>query len=190
MLSFNRHTRGVARTASLLVASTAISFVLGVAGAQANETAPMPLVLTAYSNGVGGANLLSKHYEEALTEIQRFKPQSSLASSAKANNLCVALTASRQLIEAKTACTAALSAAKYERLSSARFTGGLNDISEVAVAYSNRAVAYALSQDMASARADLERAQMLAPKAEFVSRNLAAAAMSRSTIAQLDVSTR
>jgi len=72
-------------------------------------------------------------------------------------------------------------------VSAARFTGRLGDNSELAVAYSNRAVVYALTQDMASAKADLERAQMLAPKAEFVSRNLAAAAFSRSTIAQLDV---
>jgi hypothetical protein len=179
------------RSKSLLVASTAVALSLVNAGAQATETAHTPLVLTAYSNGVGGASLMGKQYEQALTEIRRFKPQSSLASSAKANNLCVALTASRQLIEAKTACTAALTAAKYERLSSARFTsGGWIDNVPVAIAYSNRAVVYALSKDMASARADLERAHTLAPKAEYVSRNIAAAAMSRSTIAQLDVSSR
>jgi hypothetical protein len=171
---------------SLLVASTALC----VAGAQAAETAHMPLVLTAYSNGVGGASLLDKKYDEALAQIRRYKPQSSLASNAKVNNLCVALTATRQLTEAKAACTAALSSARAEKLSSARFTGWLTDNSELAVAYSNRAVVYALSADMASAKADLERAHVLAPKAEFVSRNLAAAAFNRSTIAQLDVATR
>jgi tetratricopeptide (TPR) repeat protein len=186
VFSFHRHTRSAARAVSLLVASTAF----GVAGAQAAEPAHMPLVLTAYSNAVGGASLMEKKYDEALVEIRRYKPQSSLASNAQANNLCVALTGKRQLVEAKVACTAALSMAKAEKLSSARFTGGLSDNSEIAVAYSNRAVVYALSQDMASAQADLERAQALAPKAEFVSRNLAAAAFSRSTIAQLDVSTR
>jgi len=168
---------------SLLVAST----TLGVSGAQATETAYQPLVLTAFSNGVGGAKLLDKKYGEALVEIRRYKPQSSLTSSAKANNLCVALAATRQLVEAKAACDAALISAKAENVSAARFTGRLGDNSELAVAYSNRAVVYALTQDMASAKADLERAQMLAPKAEFVSRNLAAAAFSRSTIAQLDV---
>jgi hypothetical protein len=175
---------------SLLAASTATVIVLGVASAHATETAHMPLVLTAYSNGVGGANLIEQKYDEALAEIRRYKPQSSLAASAKANNLCVALTATRQLVEAQAACNAALSAAKAENVSSVRFTGGLRDNSELAVAYSNRAVAYALAHDMASAKADLERAQVLAPKAEFVSRNLAAAAFARSTIAQLDLSTR
>lgn len=185
MFSFNRHTRSVARAVSLLVASSAFC----VAGAQATETAA-PLVLTAYSNGVGGEALVDQRYDEALADIRRNKPQTSLAHSAKANNLCVALTATRQLTEAKAACTAALSAAKYSKLSEARFTGGLSDNSEIAVAYSNRAVVYVLSRDMASAKADLERARTLAPKAEFVARNLAAAAFSRSTIAQLDVSTR
>ena len=186
MFSFHRHTRSAARAAALLVASTAFC----IAGAQATETAHMPLVLTAYSNGIGGAKLIDKKYDAALVEIRRNKPQSSLASNAKMNNLCVALTATRQLVEAKAACTAALSSAKAEKLSAARFTGGLSDNSELAVAYSNRAVVYALSQDMASAKADLERAQVLAPKAEFVARNLAAAAFNRSTIAQLDVATR
>jgi hypothetical protein len=190
VFSFHRHTRGSARGQSLLVAATAIVIVLGVAGAQAAETAHRPLVLTAYSNGVGGASLINQHYDAALAEIRRYKPQSSMAANAKANNLCVALTATRQLVEAKAACNAALRAAQAEKLSSARFTGGLSDNDELAVAYSNRAVVHALSQDMASARADLERAQLLAPKADFVARNVAAAAFTQSTIAQLDVSTR
>lgn len=185
MLSLNRHTRRFARAASLLVASTA----LGAAGAQATETAYQPLVLTAYSNAVGGANLLDRKYEDALAEIRRYKPQDSMAAAAKANNLCVALTATRQLVEARAACTAALSAAKQEKLS-ARFTGGLSDNTEIAIAYSNRAVAHALSRDMASAKADLERAQLLAPKAEYVSRNLAAAPFARNAIAQLDLAVR
>jgi hypothetical protein len=173
-----------------LAAYTAVVVALGVAVAQATETAHTPLVLTAFSNGVGGEALMTKRYDDALAEIRRNKPQSSMASSAKANNLCVALTAARQLTEAKVACTNALTAAKYEKLSSQRFTGGLWDNTGIAIAYSNRAVMYALSQDMASAKADLERAHFFAPKADYVARNLMAAAMGRSTIAQLDVSTR
>jgi hypothetical protein len=188
VLSFNRHKRSVATAVSLLVATSA---ALHVAGAQAAETAHTPLVLTAYSNGVGGKDLIDKHYDEALTAIRAYKPQLSVMASAKANNLCVALTATRQLTEAKVACSNALKAAKYEKLSSARIApGGSEENSYIAIAYANRAVAYILSQDMASAKADLERAQALAPSAEFVARNVAAVANSRSTIAQLDVSTR
>ncbi len=188
MLSFNRHKRSVATAVSLLVATSA---ALHVAGAQAAEATHTPLVLTAYSNGVGGEDLIGKHYDEALTAIRAYKPQVSVMASAKANNLCVALTATRQLTEAKVACTDALKAAKYEKMSSARLAaGGTLDNSYIAIAYANRAVAYILSQDMASAKADLERAKALAPGADFVARNVAAVASARSTIAQLDVSTR
>lgn len=188
MRSYNRHTRSVAKVASLLVASSAFC----VAGAQAAETARAPLVLTAYSNGAGGKSLLDKQYDTALTEIRRYKPQLSMMASAKANNLCVALAAKRQLPEAKVACSDALKAAKYEKLSSSRFTpsNGLQDNSYVAIAYANRAVVYLMSQDVASAKADLERAHALAPKAAYVMQNLAAASAPRSTIAQLDVTTR
>jgi hypothetical protein len=188
VFSINRHKRSVATAVSLLVASSA---ALHVASAKAAETTHTPLVLTAYSNGVGGKALIDKHYDEALTAIRAYKPQLSVMASAKANNLCVALTATRQLTEAKVACSNALKAAKYERLSSERFAAGVTEAnSYIAIAYANRAVAYILSQEMASAKADLERAQGLAPGAEFVARNVAAVANSRSTIAQLDVSTR
>jgi tetratricopeptide (TPR) repeat protein len=187
VFSFNRHERSVAKAVSLLVASSA----LYAAGAQATETAHTPLVLTAYSNGVGGKALLEKHYDEALTEIRKYKPELSVAATAKANNLCVALAATRQLPEAKVACSAALKAARYDKMSSARFMpGGGHQNSYVAMAYANRAVVYILSQDMESAKADLERAQALAPKADFVAKNLAAATATRRTIAQLDVSIR
>jgi hypothetical protein len=185
--SFNRHERSVARAVSLLVASSA----LYAAGAHATETTHMPLVLTAYSNGVGGKTLLDKHYDEALTEIRKYKPQQSVMASAKANNLCVALAATRQLPEANVACNAALKAAKYDKMASARFMpGSLRESSYVAIAYANRAVVHMLSHDVESAKADLERAQALAPQADFVAKNLAAVAAPRSTIAQLDVSAR
>ena len=182
MVSFNRHKRSVATAVSLLVATSAVCTA---------ETAHTPLVLTAYSNGVGGKDLIDKHYDEALTAIRAYKPQLSVMATARANNLCVALAATHQLTEAKVACSNALRDAKYEKLSAARFaSGGLQENSYVAIAYANRAVVHILSQDMASAQADLERAQALAPKADFVARNVAAVANSRSTIAQLDVSAR
>lgn len=184
MLSFNRHKRSVATAVSLLVATSALC-------AQAAETAHTPLVLTAYSNGVGGKELMEKRYDEALTAIRAYKAHFSGMAGAQANNLCVALTATRQLTEAKAACSSALESAKYDKMISSRYAAGSSlENSYVAIAYANRAVAYMLSQDTAHAKADLKRAQALAPSADYVARNVAAVENSRSTIAQLDVSTR
>jgi tetratricopeptide (TPR) repeat protein len=181
------HKRRAAQAVSLLLATSALC----ICSAQATEPAHAPLVLTAYSNGAGGQTLMDKHYDQALAEIRAYKPQLSLMASAKANNLCVALAATRQLTDAKTACSSALTAAKWEKLASTRFApGSTQENSYIAIAYANRAVVYILSQDMESAKADLERAQALAPKADFVARNLAAASSPRSTIAQLDVAAR
>jgi hypothetical protein len=185
VFSRNRHNRSGARTVSLLVAAT-----LAVAtGAQAAETAHTPMVLTAYSNGAGGAMLLKGDYTDALSEIQHYKPQAMVAASAKATNLCVAYAATKQLNEAKVACTAALRQAKYDRLTASRYTSGATqENGYVAIAYANRAVVSMLAKDEASAKADLERAKVLAPNAEFVSKNVVAvASKSRSTIAQLEV---
>jgi hypothetical protein len=59
----------------------------------------------------------------------------------------------------------------------------------VAIAYANRAVVHMLSRDSASAKADLEKAKLLAPNADFVAKNAeAVAAKSSTTIAQVQVS--
>lgn len=180
-----RHTRSVAKSVSLLVASTAL---ITAAGAQATETARTPLVLTAYSNGVGGESLLSGQYDAALTEITRYKPQLMSMASTKATNLCVAYTATKQLDAAMPACDTALKFAKYEKLSATHFTAGSSQQNAyVAIAYANRAVVHMLQHDEASAKADLERAKALAPRAAFVARNEAAVSTTRSSIAQLEI---
>jgi hypothetical protein len=186
VFSYNRHTRGVTRAVSLLVATT----VLAATGAQATEAVHTPMVLTAYSNGAGGTSLLKGNYTEALGEIKRYKPNQMIAASAKATNLCVAYTATRQLPEAKAACDAALKQAKYDKLSSSRLSPGtLQENAYVAIAYANRSVVSMLSHDNAAAKMDLERAQSLAPNADFVARNLSAVARvsGANTIAQVQV---
>jgi hypothetical protein len=147
------------------------------------------MVLTAYTNGAGGPTLLKGNYTEALTQIQRYRPQMMIASSAKATNLCVAYAATKQLTEAKPACDAAVKQAKYDRLSASRFTPGMShENAYVAIAYANRAVVHMLSRDEASAKADLDKARILAPDADFVAKNVAAVgSKSRSTIAQVEV---
>lgn len=186
MFSQSRHNRSVARTVSLLIAAT----VLAATAAQASETAHVPMVLTAYSNGAGGETLLKGDYTQAITEIKKYRPQEMVLTSAKATNLCVAYTASKQLTEAKAACDEALKQAKYDRLSASRFA--LNTSHEngyVAIAYANRAVVHMLAKDTASAKADLEKAKTLAPKADFVAKNAeAVAAKSPTTIAQVQIS--
>jgi hypothetical protein len=186
MLSHSRHIRSVARTVSLLVAST----VLAAAAAQASETAHVPMVLTAYSNGAGGETLLKGDYTQAVTEIKRYRPQEMVLASAKATNLCVAYAASKQVSEAKAACDEALKQAKYDRLSASRFA--LNTSLEngyVAIAYANRAVVHMLARDAASAKIDLDKARVLAPNADFVAKNAeAVAAKSAPTIAQVQIS--
>jgi len=184
MFSQKRNQRGVSKSASLIVASS----LLAAAAARADETTHTPLVLTAYSNGVGGKELVSGEYDVALTAIQTYKPQLAMDSSAKATNLCVAYAATRQLPAALTACDAALKSAKEDRLSGSHLTpGSSHDNAYVAIAYANRAVVHMLSRDTASAKADLAKAQSLAPEADFVAKNVAAVSSSRSTIAQLEV---
>jgi Flp pilus assembly protein TadD len=185
VLSPIRHKRSVAATVSFLAAST----VLLAAGAQAADTASTPLVLTAYSNGAGGKQLLEGNYAEALAEIRSAHPAFSMSEGAKDTNLCVAYAAARQLAEAKSACDAALKAAKYDKMVASHFTLSYsNENAYIAIAYANRAVVHMLQHDEASAKTDLEHAKSLAPEAEFVARNVAAVTSPRSTIAQLEVS--
>jgi hypothetical protein len=56
----------------------------------------------------------------------------------------------------------------------------------VALAYSNRAVLHWLANDQTSAEKDLAKAEALAPKADFVARNLSAL-HTRATVAQVSV---
>jgi hypothetical protein len=183
VFSQNRHMTKFAKSATIAAAAS----LLFVAAAQA-DVAGKPMTLTAYTNGAGGESLTTGKYDIALAQVKADRSTTSTAYSAKVNNMCVAYAITRQLTEAKTACDAAVKAAKYDRLSSQRYApGSARENSYVAIAYTNRAIVHMLSKDTASAKADLERAKSLAPTAEFVNRNLAAVSNSRSTIAQLEV---
>lgn len=185
MFSRSRNIRKLAKSVTLAAASS----VIVTAGVQAADMAGSPLVLTAYSNGAGGQSLIEGNYEEAMKQIELDRATSSTAYSAKTNNLCVALAVSKKIEEAKAACTSALKAAKYDKLNTQRYApGSSRENAYVAIAYTNRAVVHMMAKDTASANEDLARAKSLAPTAEFVSRNLAAAKGARSTIAQLEVS--
>jgi hypothetical protein len=183
VFSQKRHTGKFATTATIAAAS-----VLFVAGAQAADVAKTQMVLTAYVNGAGGQSLTSGKYDAAFAEIQADRTYSSSAYSAKMNNLCVAHAAKRQLTQAKSACDAAVKAAKYDKINAQRYSpGSARENAYVAIAYVNRAVVHMMAKDSVSAKSDLARAKSLAPTAEFVSKNLLAVQNTRSTIAQLEV---
>jgi opacity protein-like surface antigen len=184
VFSQKRHKGMFAKSATLI----AVSSILAVAAAQAADVTSQKMVLTAYSNGSGGESLMSGKYADAFKEMEKDRTSSSSAYTAKLNNLCVAYAATKQLTEAKSMCTAALKSAKYDRISSQRYSpGSLRENSYVAIAYTNRAVVHMLTKNTAGANEDLARAKALAPTADFVAKNLAAVQGSRSTIAQLEI---
>jgi hypothetical protein len=184
VFSQKRHKGMFAKSATLI----AVSSILSVAAAQAADVTSPKLVLTAYSNGVGGEALLGGKFADAFKEIEMDRSTSSSAYTARLNNQCVAYIATKQLDEAKSTCSAALRAAKNERISAQRYSpGSLRENAYVAIAYTNRAVVHLLTKNTAGATEDLARAKALAPTADFVAKNLAAVQSTRSTIAQLEV---
>jgi Flp pilus assembly protein TadD len=184
VFSQKRHKGMFAKSATFV----AVASILSVAAAQAADVTSPKMVLTAYSNGSGGESLMNGKYADAFREIEKDRTSSASAYTAKLNNLCVAYAATRQLTEAKSTCTAALKSAKYDRISSQRYSpGSLRENAYVAIAYTNRAVVHLLTKNTAGANEDLARAKALAPSADFVAKNLVAAQSSRSTIAQLEV---
>jgi hypothetical protein len=179
------HKRHLGKLAS--ATAIAASSILSIAAVQA-ETTSTPLVLTAYINGAGGESVLAGKLDEALKEIGNDHAMSSTAYSAKLTNLCVTYAAKKQLTEATKACDSAVMSAKQDRRNSQRYlSGAAAENSYVAIAYTNRAVVHMLAKDSESAKSDLARAKLLAPSAEFVSKNLAAVQNTSSKIAQLDV---
>ncbi len=183
MFSHKRHLGKLASATAI-----AASSILSVAAVQAAETTSTPMVLTAYINGPGGESVIAGKYDAALKEIDLDHSMSSTDYSAKVTNRCVAYAAKKQLTEAMTACDAAVQSAKYDRMSSQRYSpGSARENAYVAIAYTNRAVVHMMAKDSESAKSDLARAKSLAPSAEFVSKNLAAVENKSSKIAQLDI---
>lgn len=182
MFSQNRHKGMLAKSATLL----AVSSILSVAVAQAANVTSAP-VLTAYVNAAGGESILSRNFDQALVEIENARTPTSVEYSAKMNNLCVLYTAKKQVKEAASACNSAVKLAKYDRITSQRYApGSSRENAYVAIAYANRAVAHLMANNQAAAKEDLARAKALAPSADFVSKNVAAAQNVRSTIAQIE----
>jgi hypothetical protein len=183
VFSHKRHTGKLASATAI-----AASSILSIAAAHAAETTSTQMVLTAYVNAAGGESVLAGKYDAALKEIDHDRSTSSMAYSAKINNLCVTYAAKKQLTEAMSACDEAVKSAKYDRFSSQRYSAGSErENAYVAIAYANRAVVHMMGKDSESAKTDMARARSLAPSAEFVSKNLAVMQTTSSKIAQLDI---
>jgi hypothetical protein len=182
MRSSNSHT-----PYRILGLAAAVALLLGSA-AQA-ETSSRNFVLTAYSNGVGGAELISGNYAAAAQALHARPALSALDPSTTSNNRCVALTMIKQWDSARIACDQAVRDAQQERawLPSYEYWARKAKNDDLAVALSNRAVLHWVSADTVAAANDLKRAESLSPKADFVTRNRAALEYSHSNPAMAQV---
>ena len=184
MRSSSRNSREQFRLAGV---AAAVSLLLGSA-AQAGEQSHN-FVLTAYSNGRGGPDLVSGNYQAADEALQYHASLSALDGSSSSNNRCVALTVTKQWDAARAACDQAVRDAEHEKatLPSYQYWARKQENDYVAIALSNRAVFHFMSSDSAAAAADLKRAARLSPNADFVARNKSALEYSRMAVAQTKV---
>jgi hypothetical protein len=184
MGSSSRNSREPLRVLGL---AAAVSLLLGSA-AQAGEQSHN-FVLTAYSNGKGGPDLVSGNYAAADKVLHYRTSLSAFDGSTSSNNRCVALAMTKQWDSARAACDEAVRDAEHEKASlpSYQYWARKLENDYVAVALSNRAVFHWMSADSAAAAADLKRAAALSPNADFVARNKSALEYSRTAVAQTKV---
>ena len=182
MLSSNSH-----KPQRILGLAAAVSLLLGSA-AQAVDRGHN-FVLTAFSNGRGGAELVSGKYGEAVQALHNRPNFSESDASATSNNRCVALAMTKQWDSARIACDAAVREARQERTALPSYQYWARKLKDdyLALALSNRAVLHWLSSDNEAAASDLKRAEELSPHAEFVTRNRQALEFSHTAVAQVAV---
>jgi hypothetical protein len=130
------------------------------------------LVLIAYVNAAGGSDLTTGKYAAALVQIKPGKRGFAYRGATTDTNLCVAYIAMRDLPAARTACAAAVTAEKAERvgLSVWNSNARTHPNPQLALADSNRAVLDDVLLDKAAAAA---------PEALPVRRNLEVLNMER-----------
>ncbi len=163
------------RTHRALPLALYAGFALAGSAAALAGTQPHPFVLTAYGAGPGGRDLLAGRYPAALRRL-RARGGAGPDPKAFSANSCVAFEMTQHLRAAQSACDAAVLAADRARLDAGPRSGSsrISANRALAAAYADRAVLGWLRGDRHGARADLARAQALAPQAEFVRRNIAA----------------
>lgn len=181
MSSQSRNSR---KATQALQVAFAAALLLGSAAYAADEQRSFEL--TAFSNTASGNSLVHGDYQLALRQLD-FDAHS-LDNVTEVTNRCVALTVTRKLQEARPACDAAVRAAKADLTSlPVSMSWARQDYRNyLALAYSNRAVLSWALNDTAGAQADLQKAAAVAPKAQFVARNLTAL-QSHAAVAQVSV---
>ena len=183
MDSFSRNSCKPHRAPGLAVA---VSLLLGSAAHAADPT--HSFVLTAYSNGTGGAELLSGDYPGAVEALKHRTTPASMDPSTTSNNRCVILAVTRQWDSAHKACDQAVRDAQQEKtlLPSYQHWARTLKSDYLAVALSNRAVVHWMAAEADAAASDLKRAEGLSPHADFVMHNRAAME-SHAAVAQVAV---
>lgn len=181
MRSSSRNSRKPYRVLGLAAAA---SLLLGSAVQAADPS--HSFVLTAFSNGKGGADLISGNYEAAQKALQYRSSLSTFHTSTTSNNRCVVLAVTKQWDSARAACDAAVHDAQQEKalLPSYQYWARKFEDDYLAVALSNRAVLHWMSSESEAAANDLKKAAALSPKADFVTRNQAAMEYSHASVAQ------
>jgi hypothetical protein len=163
---------GLMARISFSVGVVAISYICDASTAEIGQG----YVLTAYSDAVGGSQLLAGRYSAALSSIRVSGSGTASTEVVKRTNACVAYVMLRRLREATATCDAAVSAATLDRFHAKGIVSRsrVQEDSAVAIAFSNRAIAHALSNQTVSSAEDLAEAHYLAPQSDYVVRNIAA----------------
>jgi hypothetical protein len=176
MSSFSRNSRRA--NSSLRPRALGAALALALASGTALADGAHQFVFTAYTDAVGGADVIAGRYQAALEELRSHPASMDLDPSARNTNLCVAYSMTLQWREARATCDAAVRDASTQRLSVPTWLGWTQQAEDeyLALAYTNRAVMHWMLRDSAAAEKDLTKAQGLAPQADFVARNVVALA--------------
>jgi hypothetical protein len=184
MRSFARNSRKQLRAPCVAAAVSLLGAAVLAADGEHN------FVLTAYSNGRGGPELISGDFTGAARVLSHVSPTFALQTSTTSNNRCVAMAVTRQWDAARTACDQAVRDAQLDKISlpSYQYSARENQDDYLAIALSNRAVLHWLSSESEAAANDLKRAQALAPSSAIVMRNRQALEHAHTSVAQVELS--
>jgi hypothetical protein len=176
MLTFSRNTRRA--NSSLRSQALGAAIALALASGTALADGAHRFVFTAYTDAAGGTEVIAGRYRAALQELRSQFDTMDLDPAATNTNLCVAYSMTLQMQRARATCDAAVHEANERSLSVPGWLGTVKSGDEdLALAYSNRAVMHWMEHEESAARKDLAEAQALAPRADFVARNVAALEM-------------
>ena len=165
------------------------TLLCSAAAANATEVGTNPFVVTVYSEGLGVEQLLTGHYEAALTQMGKPQGWDEGSPLEAATNLCVAQMMTGRFDVARATCDTAVKNARSAAVNASTWgpaAGAAHHGQDVAIAYANRAVLHWLTDDTRRAADDLAQAKRLAPQADFVARNLTALNAKDRTLAQLE----